>query len=119
MRLPGFRWSVLLVLVPLALLPGCEKAIAPYQAEFLEIYNHHETADGEENTHHIRVVTIGVVFHESVDIPPGESQVFDILWPGHYRVDVEFEDGTWGSWQDPPNPVDINDAETTLLVIKY
>jgi hypothetical protein len=118
------RIAIALCWLFLALICGCESHTDPENAEWIEIFNEALTAGGQANTHHITWVQIGRVgvgnsLPHFVDILPGESKVFSILWPGEHQISVRYDDGNAPSVQDPPDPFWVHNASTTAIQLWY
>jgi hypothetical protein len=112
------------LLLLLAAVAGCESQTNPERAEWLEIFNDAFTVDGEPNTHHITSVQIrrtdvGGLLPHDVDIAPGQSHVFSVLWPGEHEITVRYDDGNAPRRQDPEDPFWIHNASTREVRVWY
>lgn len=115
------RWLGCLLLLTVL---GCESHTNPASAEYIEIVNEAMTAGGETNTHaiaevQIRRTDVGGLLPHFVDIAPGESQVFSVLWPGEHEITVHYDDGHVATIQQPEDPFWINSGSTVVIHLWY
>jgi len=107
----------------LAAVLGCESNTNPESAEYIEIVNEAMTAGGLPNPHHIvdlqiRRTDIGGLPRQ-VDIAPGESQVFAVLWPGEHEISARYDDGHAATTQEPEDPFWVGNGSTVVVRLWY
>jgi len=108
----------------LILVVGCEAASSPETAEYIEIFNQPNTFAGEVNLHSITYVRIiyedlGSWFPHTLEIKPGESHVFSVMWPGDYRLRIRYDDEHEEVVTDPEMPFYVRNANTTQVYVWY
>ena len=106
-------------MLALASVPGCEGEIAPFLAERIEVINDGRTVTGASHSHHITSVQITSGFAHTVDLAPGESRVFEVVFPGDYSVKVTYDDGTNEGGQQPADPVHVSQAEKVRVWFQH